>query len=492
MDAIDAACMTRLDLESQKYIKSIDLMESAGASMADIIMSLNPKNVLIILGSGGNAGDGLVVGRYLLLNGINTTIYKISEIKNEDSKINLLKYKGKEINDLNNISEYDLIVDAILGNGLNKPLKDNYIDVINIVNRSNAYKVSLDVPSGINSSNGLSMGAFVKANLTITVEYPKLGFFLNDGLEAVSELKIVKCGMNKTDELIHINEIDDFKDIIPLRHRNTNKSSFGRASIVAGSYNYPGASLISYNALLSFMMGVGYSRLYVPKRLYEIYALKYPEIIVDDIQDNDGFIKYSKDDLDKILKSSDSISIGMGMGVSEDLYKSIDYLIKSFDKKIIIDADGINSIAKYGVDILNNHKADIILTPHPKEFSRLTGLGVNEILENPVKYATDFSKKYNVTLILKGASSVITDGVNTAISIFGSTGLAKGGSGDALSGILAGSAAYIKKTAFDVSSFACFMLGYSAQISNIPYESVRISDIIKEVPNTWKMLEMKK
>lgn len=488
MEAIDANLMTKLDKESQKNIKSIDLMENAGASMAKIISLMSPKNVLIILGSGGNAGDGLVVGRYLKASGINTSIYRLSEIKNNDSIINYERYNGNEIYNLDDIDSYDFIIDALLGNGLNTPLKDSYIDVINKINNSKAYKVSLDVPSGLNSNNGLSMGAYVKSDLTITVEYPKIGFFLNDGLDAVSNFKIVKCGMNKASSLIHINEIDDFKSIIVKRKRNSNKSTYGRASIIAGSLSFPGASQISYNSLCAFMMGVGYSKLFVPKSLFNLYALRYPEVIVSGIDDDNGFIKYNEKILDDIMKSSDSISIGMGMGISEDLYKSVKYLINNYDKKLIIDADAINSISKYGSDILLNHKADIIMTPHPKEFSRLIGVDVKDILADPIKYSSDFSKKHNVTLILKGASSVICDSMNLSINIYGTTGLAKGGSGDALSGILTGAAAYLDINSYNVAAFSCFMLGYCAKISKLPYESVRILDIIKEIPNVWKIL----
>ena len=182
-----------------------------------------------------------------------------------------------------------------------------------------------------------------------------------------------------------------FMGILPYRLRNTNKGNYGRSAILAGSYKYPGASYIAYEACAAFKMGVGYSYLYVPKEVYELYALRHPEVIVSCLSSLDGHIKYDEDILNSLLKM-DSISIGMGMDISYDLYHTIEYLLLNYDKTLIIDADALNTLAKYGIDILRNKKCRVILTPHLKEMERLSKISVSDIMKNPLEIAKNFSK----------------------------------------------------------------------------------------------------
>ena len=282
MEAVLGSLMQKLDKKTQDNIKSITLMETAGKKMADIILKYySPKSVLLLCGSGGNSGDALVVGRILLEKGIKVKAFIKSEIKNTDAKVNLELFKGDIINNLDELSSYDLIVDGLFGIGLSRELSNEYIDIINKVNNSGIDIVSLDIPSGIDSNNGLSYGAYIKASLLITVEYPKVGLFLNDGIASYKKLEIINIGIMHTNDTINILSIEQFRGLYKERMRNTNKGSFGKSSIVAGSINYPGASLLSYNALISFKMGVGYQNLYVISSLYNMYALVHPEIITN-------------------------------------------------------------------------------------------------------------------------------------------------------------------------------------------------------------------
>ena len=182
---------------------------------------------------------------------------------------------------------------------------------LNKINESNKTIISLDIPSGIDASFGISYNAFIKSDLCISVEYHKTGLFLNDGLDSYKKLELIKVGMDKPKEAIKIIEKNDFINIYFNRLRNSNKGTYNKASLIAGSKKYPGASKISYNALLSFKMGVGFQNLYVPKSLYEIYALTNPEIIVNEIKEIDEHIDFDKEKLDEIIKRSDAIAIGM-------------------------------------------------------------------------------------------------------------------------------------------------------------------------------------
>ena len=491
MKAITKEEMKRIDTNTCNDVGSYNLMELAGTKMYKIIKKYyNPKNVLIVLGSGGNAGDGLVIARLLYENNINVSCYIVDEIKNNDAIINLNKYKGNIITEIN-YNDYDLIIDALFGIGLNRLMPSKYINLINNNNNSNKDIVSLDIPSGIDASNGLSYGAFIKSNLCITVEYLKTGMLLNDGLDSYKKYEIIKVGMVKTNNLIQSFEIKDFKNIFPNRLRNTNKGTYHKASIIAGSANYPGASKISYQALASFKMGVGFQNLFVPKSLYDIYCLANPEIIVNKLDEIDGHIKYNEEILDEIIRRSDSISIGMGMTVSEDLYLTIKYLLLNYNKKLIIDADGLNTLAKYGIDILLNKKCDVILTPHLKEFERLSNINIEEIKNNQINYAYDFAKKYNVCLLLKSSSIIITDGKKIGISNYGNTGLAKAGSGDSLTGILTGLFAYINESNYIISALGAYIFGASAEelAKKIPEECITITEVIDVIPKIIKKIK---
>lgn len=464
-------------------------MELAGKGLKDAILKdFKPSKVLLLVGGRGNGSDALVCGRYLINEGIGVDAFIITQNLSEECQINLNLFKGNVFKKLP-LLDYDLIIDGLIGIGLNQNLKENYVDVINKVNASKIKIASIDIPSGINADNGLSYNGFIKADINYSMKYHKVGLFLNDGLDSYKELRLIDLPIIDTDKLININESITFKNILPERRRNSHKSSYGRASIIAGSKKYPGASIISYNALAAFMMGVGFSTLYIPSSLYDLYTLRYPEIILDTLNDNDGSILFDKNKLDEIISKSDSIAIGMGLGVSKELYDTISYLIQNYKGTLIIDADGLNSLSKYGVDIIKRRTCEIILTPHIKEFSRLSGYSVEDIINNQIDKAKEFSKLYNICLILKSASSIICYKDDLSINISGTSALAKGGSGDTLSGILAGICAYTNIDTYTKATLGSYVLGSCAEISEKEEECSRPIDIINNINKVIKNLK---
>lgn len=491
MDAVSQEVMKKIDTYTCEHlIKSIDLMEAAGTSMAKEVLSrYYPKRVLLLVGSSGNGGDALVLGRKLIEEGTLVDAYLISDRLSMDTNTNKERFKGNIYYELPKL-DYDLIIDGLIGFGLKSKLRENYIKVIDSVNQSNIKIVSLDIPTGIDATSGVSYGAFIKSDLCITIEYPKTGLFLNDGLDSYKKLSIISIGIIKTSDVIHIHEKEEFMGLLPHRLRNSNKGDYGRGAIVAGSYKYPGASYIAYQACTSFKMGVGYSYLYVPYEVYEVYALRHPEVITSSLPSVDGHIQYDRESLGSLLKM-DSISIGMGMDISYDLYQVIQYLLQNYDKTLIIDADGLNTIAKYGVDILKNKKCRVILTPHLKEMERLSKISVSDIMKNPLRAAKEFAHEYDVTLILKSASSIITNGHNISISAFGNSSLAKGGSGDMLSGILTGISAYLDLEPYKIASLGCYILGRAAEYAVVDIEEECMSplDIIQNINKVFKEIK---
>lgn len=239
----------------------------------------------------------------------------------------------------------------------------------------------------------------------------------------------------------------DVAKFYPRRKRNTNKGDYGSANIIAGSDKYIGAAALACAAALK--SGCGYVKLTSTEKVKLALAAKYPQVIY----------------LDEYDLNSQSIAIGMGCGVSKELYGQIKFLTENYSGTLIIDADGLNSLAKFGSHILNGSVCRVVLTPHLKEFSRLTGKTMDEISQNPVKEAEALAKSLGVIVLLKGAASIITDGENTLINTSGTTALAKGGSGDMLSGYMAGSVAR-GLSPFDAAVCSAYTIGISAEISS--------------------------
>ena len=266
---------------------------------------------------------------------------------------------------------------------------------------------------------------------------------------------------------------DEIKKFYPKRKRNTHKGTYGCANIIAGSEKCIGAAALAVETAL--MSGCGYVRLTTIEKVKLALAAKYPQVIFPDSPDFDA----------------QAIAVGMGCGVSEELYGLLKRLLSEYSGTLIIDADGLNALSKYGLSPLKekNSSCQVILTPHVKEFSRLTGLEVNTILNNPIYLAQCFAKEYGVTLLLKGADSIITNGFRTAVNTRGTTALAKGGSGDMLSGLICGSAARGLKP-FDAALCSAYTMGLSAEISSAEKTDycATARDIIKNLYKAVKLL----
>ena len=251
-------------------------------------------------------------------------------------------------------------------------------------------------------------------------------------------------GFSATDGII---EEQDVSALFPKRKRNSHKGDYGSANIIAGSDRYPGAAALAVSAALK--SGCGYVKLTTTENVKLALAARYPQVIY----------------LDKCDLKSRAIAIGMGCGVSAQLYDEIKFLTQNYYGTLIIDADGLNCLSEFGADILIKSRCSIVLTPHLKEFSRLTGKSIFQLSQNPVGCAREFADKYGAVVLLKGAASVITDGGRTKINTRGTTALAKGGSGDMLSGYIAGSAAR-GLTPFNAAVCAAYTMGLSAEISS--------------------------
>lgn len=449
-------------------VSSEDLINRAGQAMADeILKRFVGGRVLVCVGKGNNGADGKVLANILSKkHGFSVSILNVS--------LGFFKLFEKK---------YDIIVDCIFGIGLNREVEGKYKSAIDFINKSGAFIISCDIPSGLNADTGEVMGTAVKANLTIAIQELKLGHFLGSGIDYSGEVVAKDIGISIWgDDYVKRLNSDSVKKYFPKRDRLVHKGCFGKTVIIGGSKIYSGSALLSANALTALKMGAGYSTLVVPERIFDSLIGVNPECILNSITDDGENVLIDKEKLNKYL-SADCIAIGMGMGVTDGVYQTIKYLLENYQKTLIIDADGLNSLAKYGVDILKNKKCRVIVTPHVMEFSRLSGEEKGIILQDSIENAKQFASEFGVTVILKNAVSIITNGTDTYINTTGCSGMAKAGSGDVLSGILAS----ILSRSDDVvegCAAACWLFGVTGEFVENQQNAYTMtaSDIINALP----------
>ena len=270
--------------------------------------------------------------------------------------------------------------------------------------------------------------------------------------------------------------------VLPKRKRNSHKGDYGKAAIVAGSLAYTGAAYLSAAACLR--SGAGYTTLFVPSGILPYYILKSPEILLK--SSNEGTVYAFNEEIMGQVCEYNAVAYGMGMGVSQEVADGAAYLLRCYLGKLILDADGLNSLAAYKkselAHLLKNAKCDVVLTPHIKEFSRITGLSVEEILSADLQNAQAFANENSVTILLKNAATIVTDGAKTAVNFTGNSGQAKGGSGDVLSGVIAGLCVQ-GASGFDGACAGAFLCGKAAEIAveTIGEYSLTASDCIEKL-----------
>ena len=450
-----------------------ELVNRAGEAVAvEILKRKKGGRVLICCGKGKNGEDGKIIAKTLYPHhGFKVNVFDI------DDDLSIFD------------NEYDIIVDSLLGTGLNREVSGKYRDVIEKINQSGCYVIACDISSGLNADTGLPMGIAVKANLTVAVQEFKTGHFLNDGLDYSGEVVSTDIGISIWgDNYAYRMTGVMVKEFFPKRIRNTNKGHYGRVCIIGGSKPYPGAPLLSESGYAALKAGTGYAKLAVPNSMYSIYAGLRPECTMYTLPDNGESILFSEDAITPLLNNT-AIAIGMGMGVSEEVYNTIVYLLKNYEGKLIIDADGLNSLAKYGVDVLKNKKCKVLITPHIKEFSRLSGILVEDIKKDSINLAKKFANDYDVVVCLKNAVSIITDGVKVCINTRGTPAMAKGGNGDVLTGIILGIAS--KQNLFDSATAGSYVLGRAGQWASreLGEYSVTSSDICDQIGKVILRLE---
>ena len=428
------------------------LMENAGqASYFTILKEFGVKNkdFVIFCGVGNNGGDGLVVARKIYSNGGKVTVFILGDrskfkgaAKQNFDIVNKFQIKVIDLQDASSavetVKRSDAIIDAIFGTGLDREVKGEYKDVINMINASQKTVFSIDIPSGIQGDTGQVMGTAVKAHYTTTFGLPKTGNLLYPGFELGGKLYVTHISfppvMQDSDQLkIATNDPEP----IPARRKDTHKGNYGKVLFIAGSANYLGAP---YFAALSFLKaGGGLSFLATPGNVAAFIGNKGSEIVfLPQKNTSSGSISLeNKQQLLQSCESADMVVIGPGLSLNEETQNLVRELCAEIGKPLLIDGDGITAVAN-DWEYIKKRKAPTILTPHLGEMARITKQKMDNILKNKIDILQRTAQKFNATIVLKGAHSLIAyPDRRVFINLSGNPGMATAGSGDVLTGTIA-------------------------------------------------------
>ena len=480
-------------------ISSINLMERAAIQCAGWLTNKFSRNttIKIFAGPGNNGGDGLAIARLIKQNDYKVEVYmvKISDRLSVEASQNLeLLMNNSNVHALDiasvkalpQINTDDVVIDAIFGSGLSRPLEGLAAETIEYLNRCPGHKIAIDIPSGL-PGEGIAKGSAVfMAHDTLTFQFPFLSFLFAENSEYVGNWHVLNIGLhpgiiNQTHSAFHLTEIHELT--IKKRPEFGHKGTFGHALLIAGSSGMAGAAVLSSMACLR--TGCGLVTAHVPKDIANIIHISFPESLVSNDLSNKHFT--SLPDLSKYS----AIGIGPGIGTAKESVKAFRELLEKCDKPLVIDADALNilSLDKTLIKILPK---DSILTPHPGEFDRLFGKSVNsfERLSRQIDKATELS----VCIILKGHYSSITlpDG-SCYFNTTGNSGMATGGSGDVLTGIILSLLAqgYSAKLAAINGVFIHGMAGdIAAEDSGM--ETLIASDIINNIGKAFIQIKLSK
>lgn len=444
--------------------------------------------IAIVCGTGNNAGDGYALASLLKDAGKEVSLYLTKEKFSEDGKYYYDECVKKNI-DIRKIGEtdslkgYKTVVDCLLGTGFKGSVREDIKDAIDKINESGAYVISVDINSGLNGDSGMGE-TFVRSDITVSVGGYKPGHFLNMAKDAMKEKMNINIGIDPVDEPYRLIEATEVASCFEKRLNYSNKGTYGYTALIGGSEMYGGAIRLAYMANASMRSGAGVVKVAVPKSIAHDVAPNILESTLFLLPEKDGKIAFDEEALTELTKNVKAVAIGPGIGQSEEVKKTLEFLLSRFGGKLVIDADGLNVLATMGRDALRNAKSKTLLTPHIKEFSRLTGKSTEEILSDPIMAAKEYAASTGTVLLLKGPSTIITDGKTVNIVDRGCAGMATAGSGDVLTGILSALVSYIDDMLMAATSGA-YINGLAGELAERQKGSISLiaSDTVSNIHN---------
>ena len=473
MKVVTAAEMRQIDQDTIEDIgiPGIVLMETAGSAIVRAIKQHYPtcQRIGIFAGKGNNGGDGIVIGRQLAHAGRDVHLFLVSPgdsfTGEAQTNLQIAKNLGLRIEEILSekegwkpgsleawkrlIANCELLIDAIFGTGLRGTVRDPIATIINAINRLPTPILSVDLPSGLDADTGHPLGTCIQADRTVTIGLPKRGVLMHPGAELTGKLEVVDIGF--PEQVVDAQNIKvnwttaaQASQWMPSRPPFSHKGSYGRVLIVAGSTGMTGAAALASEAALR--AGAGLVTLVIPKHLNPILEGLLPEVMTLPLPETDAgslAVSATATILEFAVKTKSVLAIGPGLSQHPETVSFVHQLIREnreqgLDLRMVIDADGLNALAqaKETLSLLNS---DTVLTPHPGEMARLTNTSVPVLKKDRISTAQQFASKYGVTLVFKGAPTVTSDpNGNLWVNSTGNPGMATGGMGDVLTGIISG------------------------------------------------------
>ncbi len=520
MKVVTAAEMRQIDQDTIEGIgiPGIVLMETAGSAIVRAIEQHYPtcQRIGIFAGKGNNGGDGIVIARQLAHIGRDVLLFLVSP---EDSftgeahtNLQIAKRLGLRIEEiltdaalgsdffaerstsLTHIASCELLVDAIFGTGLWGAARNPIATVINAINRLPIPILSVDLPSGLNADTGHPLGVCVQADRTVTIGLPKRGLLMHPGAELVGKLEVVDIGfpeqvVNAQDIKVNWTSAVQASQWMPPRPAFSHKGSYGRVLVVAGSTGMTGAAALASEAALR--AGAGLVTLATPKHLNPILEGLLPEVMTLPLPETDvGSLAASATSpiLEFAEKTKSILAIGPGLSQHPETVSLVHQLIREnreqrVDLRMVIDADGLNALAQ-DRETLSRLNSEAVLTPHPGEMARLTNTAIPTLEADRIGTAQQFASEQGVTLVFKGAPTVTSDpNGNLWINSTGNPGMATGGMGDVLTGVIAGLMAQGIPSE-SAAALGVYLHGLSGDIAAERFgrHGLIASDVLKAVP----------
>ena len=464
MKVATAEQMQELDRKAiEAYrIPGIVLMENAGRGATEVISNTFPDlqkmKIAIVAGKGNNGGDGFVIARYLLNRRISVKVYLLADPKGlrGDAETNFQifqRMKGEVISVPSSkdyqkvkkeLEKFDLLIDAIFGTGLDAEVRGYYREVIDHLNTLQKPIVAIDIPSGLDANTGKPFGTAVRASLTITFGLPKIGQVISPGLDYVGKLKLVDIGLPKKlveEERIqtYLLENDEIRGWLSTPRRpDTHKGDYGHLLVIAGSVGKTGAAAMACEAALR--IGAGLVTLAIPKSLNAIMEVKLTEVMTEPLPETpkQTLSLRAFSSILRLCENKKAVIIGPGIGTFKETQSLILKLIKTLNLPIILDADGLTALATQPKTLPTTNRS-LILTPHPGEMAKLIRSTPKDVQEDRISISRNFAQSHHVHLVLKGHRSLIaTPKGEVFINPTGNPGMASGGTGDVLTGMIGG------------------------------------------------------
>lgn len=493
-------------------IPQIVLMENTALKILEEIIKeckdVYNKNIIVFAGYGNNGGNALAVARHLFTKGANVKVKLVPNDSGEMSPnmvVNLTSAKNMTIDietlDSSKIQKLpvaimgsEIVIDGIFGIGLNKDIIGIAINVIDAINALNKKVFSLDLPSGMNCDTGRIQGRSVKAYKTLTFGLPKVGLYMYDSPKYTGEIVVLDIGIPKKvyEQLnIKLNIITHQDAIIPKRYNESSKTSYGKVLVIGGSKGMAGSVTLTSSAALK--SGAGLVYLGAPESLNSVLASKLTEVILVSLEDDSNGVLSIKalETVKENINKANVVAIGPGISKGTGVDVVVRWISERSKVPVVLDADALGALSK-DLSVLSNAKAQIIITPHTSEMAKLIGGTIEDVQANRLEVARKFAKKWNVITVLKGAYTIVaTPSGRDYINVNGNNGMSTAGSGDVLTGVIAG---LIAQDLAPVNAVVTgiYLHGLAGDLCavNKGYHGMTASDILAQIPYTIKKVEL--